>query len=176
MVDKSGPVPQHRPDLGQCWIWLGSKSSEGYGYCRNGEGKLVSAHRFGYELEYGPIPQNFAEEFLGSKTELLHFCDNPSCVRPTHLSVGTAQENTQDKLNKHREAKVTGERNGRVTLSDAQIVAIRERYAQGKPTRQLAETFTTSRRHIYSVVQGRVRASAGGPVSSPRTKRITEAA
>lgn len=90
-VDKNGPVPSHRPDLGQCWVWTGAKSSKGYGHFKrpggmgapNG-GAYVSTHRWAYETEVGPITEGL---------ELDHLCRNTLCVRPDHLEQVTRREN-----------------------------------------------------------------------------------
>jgi len=71
-VNKHGPVPQYRPELGPCWIWSGSCSRSGHGFFRVG-GKLVGAYRFAYELLVGPIPDGYEPD---------HLCRVPPCVRP----------------------------------------------------------------------------------------------
>ena len=78
-----------------CWIWTGSKNSSGpYGY---GElyvrGKKVKAHRFSWEIHNGPIP---------SGLYACHHCDNPPCVRPDHLFIGTQRDNALDCERKNR--------------------------------------------------------------------------
>ena len=82
-VNKCGGVPKDRPQLGQCWLWLGAKS-RGYGYFWFA-GKNVRAHRFLYEFLIGQIP---------SAKELDHVCRNSLCVNPKHLEVVTHKENT----------------------------------------------------------------------------------
>ena len=67
----------HKQDGNQCWLWTGAKNKQGYGTIEcNG---TRAAHRIGYELTYGPIPEGMI---------VLHTCDNPPCVRPDHLRVG----------------------------------------------------------------------------------------
>jgi group I intron endonuclease len=61
----------------ECWIWTGGKGHGGYGLYKMGKhGRTIGAHRFAYEQTYGAIPD---------KTHIRHSCNNPSCVRPTHL-------------------------------------------------------------------------------------------
>jgi hypothetical protein len=72
-----------------CWLWTASKDRQGYGYFDHGK-----AHRFSYVLHYGLIST--------AKPCVLHRCDNPSCVRPEHLWIGTRQENMVDRDSKGR--------------------------------------------------------------------------
>ena len=85
-VDKNGPVPTLRPDLGPCWIWTGKKDKKGYGWIRIGGAGTpkAPAHRVTYELTAGEIP---------SGLELDHLCRVHDCVNPTHLEPVTHQEN-----------------------------------------------------------------------------------
>lgn len=82
---------------GECWLWLGS-TCRGYGQFRRGAAggfKMVKAHRFAYELWVGPVP----DELL-----VCHECDNPLCMRPKHLFVGTQLDNQTDMWNKGRQS------------------------------------------------------------------------
>jgi hypothetical protein len=82
-VDKSG----------ECWLWTAYRDHSGYGiFGLNGRNQR--APRVAYELLVGPIPQGMY---------ILHSCDNPPCVNPSHLRVGTNLENVQDKMNRGRE-------------------------------------------------------------------------
>ncbi len=75
-----------------CWLWMGSKRKSGYGHFRY-MGRLQSAHRVAWQLAFGPIPAGM---------NVLHRCDNPSCVRPDHLFLGTQADNMADKMAKKR--------------------------------------------------------------------------
>lgn len=82
-VDKNGPVPECRPDLGQCWIWTGARVPRGYGHFVP-DGRLMNAHRYSYKLNVGAV----ADEMVVD-----HLCRNPPCVRPEHLEAVTPRMN-----------------------------------------------------------------------------------
>ena len=84
-VDQRGTMQPHMTT--PCWIWTATYKGDG-GYGRlSVNGDLVKAHRYAYQLYIGPVP---------SKMEVMHECDNPSCVNPQHLRLGTHQENMRD--------------------------------------------------------------------------------
>ncbi|MGH9388833.1 MAG: HNH endonuclease [Vicinamibacteria bacterium] len=86
--------------------------------------------------------------------DVLHSCDNPLCVRPDHLFIGTASDNMMDCLRKGRHP--------RVKLSDAQVVEIRRRFAAGERAKDLARCFGVFWTHIYAIVRGVRRAVPHG--------------
>lgn len=81
-VDKSG----------ECWTWTGSRNHKGYGRLSTPDGVRLT-HALSWELHFGAIPAG---------KWVLHRCDNPPCVNPDHLWVGTAKENTADMIAKGR--------------------------------------------------------------------------
>ena len=101
-VNKDGSIPAHCPELGPCHVWLGSKNSQGYGRFRVGE-RHVCTHRFAWELVHDPIPEGLCA---------LHKCDNASCVRESHLFIGTKTDNMQDMIAKNRKVVRRGDQNG----------------------------------------------------------------
>lgn len=83
-VDKDGSVPEHRPELGPCWIWTASKDGKGYGHFNIG-GKVRKAHRISRELMgLPPIPEGLYPD---------HLCRNHACVRPDHTEAVTNRVN-----------------------------------------------------------------------------------
>lgn len=101
-VNKDGPVPVHVPELGPCWVWTGAKAPYGHGaFARGGKGRAVGSHRFAYELMVEPIPNGLC---------VLHRCDNPCCVNPEHLFLGTQADNMYDAIAKGRVPQLTSRR------------------------------------------------------------------
>jgi len=80
----------------ECWNWKGAKKDSGYGVIGLGN-KLIRAPRLSYTMEYGEIPRG---KFV------CHHCDNPSCVNPKHLFLGTNQDNMNDMCNKERNSRI----------------------------------------------------------------------
>ena len=122
-----------------CWLWNGSRSRKGYGEFgfRNSN---ILAHRFSWLQSYGSIPKN---------KMVLHKCDNPPCVNPEHLWIGTAQENTNDMISKGRQ-KCTPKK-----LSESQVKQIREMVLIGFLQKELAQKFNVGNMTISDVVNKR---------------------
>ena len=101
-VDKDGPVPEHVPEIGQCWIWTGGVDAHSYGSIAVGR-TMIRAHRMSWNVHVGPVPDGL---------NVLHRCDNPPCVNPAHLWLGTQKDNARDRERKGRGNQVKGERHG----------------------------------------------------------------
>lgn len=99
-VDKNGPLPDqsnpHYKGLGPCWVWTAGKRAR-YGKFSVG-GRELPSHRFSYILAHGPIPHDGS--YHGGC--VCHRCDNPSCVNPTHLFLGSSGDNARDREQKGR--------------------------------------------------------------------------
>lgn len=141
-------LPEHRPE-GECWEWQGSKLSGGYGQLHFG-GKGYSAHRASYEVYKGPIPRDL---------HVLHdpaLCNNPPCVNPAHLRLGTSRENNLDKHISN--TMIQGERVHGAKLTEADVRAIRSQYPEGEITRDeckaLGGQYGVNYATIRSVVRG----------------------
>lgn len=126
-VDKNGPVPEHCPELGPCWVWTGPQNVTGYGRIFIVD-KYVAVHRFSYKLHKGP---------LGPNMNACHACDNRICIRPEHLFEGTSQDNAADRDRKGRQAR--GVRSNSAKLNDDLVRQIRDLHSQGMPYTQIAK-------------------------------------
>jgi hypothetical protein len=127
-----------------CIVWSGYKSHDGYGRFYMGNNITVAAHRFSYEINCGPIPDNL---------QVLHKCDNPPCVNPEHLFLGTPNDNAKDRAKKGRQQRHHGESNPNSKVSVEDVKEIRKMHKQGYTSKQIAELFpiaSSSIRRIYS--------------------------
>jgi hypothetical protein len=131
-----------------CWEWTACKDRHGYGLIGVGGHRVVYAHRVAYELFVGAIPRG---------KQVLHQCDNPLCVRPTHLFIGTNADNRADSVAKGRQAR--GEQNGRAKLTRLQIQEIRRQYQPNSHEfggRALGRRHGVSQPTIWNILHGRL--------------------
>jgi hypothetical protein len=127
--------------LSGCWIWAASTDKDGYGWFQL-NGKACQAHRISYTIHNGEIPEGMC---------VLHRCDNPSCVNPKHLFLGTLKDNAQDRVQKGRSRDDTGELNPCAKLTENQVIEIintPKTYGSG---RKLASKFNTSPQNISDI-------------------------
>lgn len=145
----------------ECWEWTGSfrgpeYRSAGYGQFYAGKGtKVIGAHRFAAMLRYGMFDRRLF---------VCHSCDNTRCVNPSHLFLGTHQDNVNDMVAKGRQAKVGGERHPAAKLTDAQVDDIRRRYVRGHRFRpgnrdELAAEYGIHPRYVLNLCRGERRTS-----------------
>lgn len=133
-------VEKRGPD--DCWQWQGSLDRKGYGVIKVGKGKIARAHRVSWILAYGDIDDTLF---------IMHSCDNPGCVNPAHMSLGTCADNLKDMRDKGRH--VHGETHPFSKLTAAQVTLIRTEYASGNITQQeLAAKYGVGPKHISRIV------------------------
>lgn len=147
-VDKDGPIPAHNPELGPCWVWTGAVNESGYGnFLLNGRrGSLSRAHRVAFLLAEGRWPDPCA----------LHHCDNPPCVRRTHLYEGTRAQNVKDMHDRGRYVlgrRYSGEQNGFAKLTNAQRAEIQALRNAGVTFQSIGERFGVTKQCIMSAVK-----------------------
>ena len=111
------------------------------------------AHRVSYRL---------AGRLYDESLCVLHRCDNPRCVNPDHLWLGTRADNNQDKINKGRSISCRGEKNGRCRLSDEEVTEMRRLYELGNiKIKSLAAEFGISKSQVWNIVSGAQRGAVG---------------
>ena len=114
-----------------CWIWLGSTKRNGYGAVWR-QGKEILAHRESYRLFRGEIPAGL---------NVLHSCDERSCVNPDHLRIGTHKENMRDAVIRYRLGKLT----------KSEVDGIR---ADPRSTRKVGADYGVSAGHVSAIKRG----------------------
>ena len=134
-----------------CWKWQAGKNEAGYGTFMF-QRKNVYAHRESYEIHFGPIPPGMC---------VLHKCDNPSCVNPGHLFLGTNADNTADMLEKGRWRQPArnprrGEKHPMSKLTWKQVDEMRRLYATGEHRQiDLARQYGISTTNTCDIIHNR---------------------
>jgi len=134
-VDKSG----------ECWEWQAARDKNGYGRFRSTVAG-TRAHRHSFYLAHGIIPDGL---------QVLHRCDNPPCVNPAHLWLGTPRDNAIDRNAKGRHDPQIGGTNGNARLTEAEIPRIRDMIASGGSNQEIGEVFGVSPGMIWNIRTGR---------------------
>jgi hypothetical protein len=130
-----------------CIDWIAAKISDGYGQFKLFSYVRIYSHRLSWILANGEIPDGL---------QVLHKCDNPACVNPEHLFLGTNQDNIDDKVSKGRQSRLIGKQHGMFgkgylvskekhnfsKLTELKVIEIRKLYASGHYTQNtLAKQF-----------------------------------
>ncbi len=131
-----------------CWFWTGARRGKhGYGLI-DIDGRTRGTHRVAFEMSKGAIAPGLS---------VLHSCNNPPCVNPTHLRAGTAKDNAADRTKSGRwrgyapELRPRGERHGMARLTRAAVIEIRARGESDQ--RALAREFGVAQTTIGKVVR-----------------------
>lgn len=131
---------------GDCWRWTAFCNWDGYGMFGIGR-RAVSAHRVAYVIFCGDIPKGLS---------VLHRCDVPGCVRPSHLYVGTQAENVRDRVLRGRANPLRGENHGMAVLTPDDVRVIRAEISSGAVQRRLAERYGITPTTISSIGKRRL--------------------
>lgn len=127
-------------EVNGCWEWVGHKNNDGYGTMQFGK-RSLKAHRVSYELFKGKIPL---------KIEVCHNCDNPSCVNPDHLFLGTHSENMGDMAQKMRRKKKT-------KLTPEKVLEIRKLLKEKEMSQyEIASKFGVTQGNIWCISKNQI--------------------
>lgn len=133
-----------------CWEYIGSKNPNGYGQLNSGTGGIVRAHRAAWEATQGPIPAGAC---------VCHTCDNPACVRPSHLFLGSRSDNMRDAVAKgrHRHAvnPMPGERHPLAKIDKETALAVKSMRADGVSGRAVARIVGLSPAQVSRIHTGK---------------------
>lgn len=150
---------------GECWTWTAACDRKGYGrmrFPRRHEG----AHRVSWELTNGPIPEGMF---------VCHRCDNPPCVRPDHLFLGSHRDNMADMfakgrdshpptfygdahwIKRHGDHRPKGGAHPQAKLTDAEVAEVRRMVAAGSTQASLCRQYGISKTHMSRIVRGLAR-------------------
>lgn len=138
---RSTPEP-----MSGCWLWCGAAQSKGYGLFHDDDKRLRSAHRGVWEAWKGPIP-------VGA--HVLHSCDNPACVNPAHLFLGSNTDNMRDKVSKGRQSQAKGSLNGQAKLIERDVAIIRMLLDLGVKAHRMATLYNVSEQTISNIKANR---------------------
>lgn len=126
-----------------CWNWIGRIHPNGYGIFNSRH--ETKAHRVSYLLYNGHISNNL---------HVLHKCDNPKCVRPDHLFLGTHQDNMTDKCMKNRTSRMLGEIHPQAKITSNIVINIRQEYSMNNISqRDLAKKYGLSQTHVKDIIK-----------------------
>ena len=137
-----------------CWVWTASTAGKGYGQMKiPGERKQIYAHRLSYLIHY-PVFSGvrWGNNKIPIGLQVCHACDNPLCVKPSHLFLGTCKDNLQDMKAKDRHLK--GARNAKAKLDDDKVIHIHKLSDWGVSQGKIAKAYGISQGQVYRILHG----------------------
>lgn len=147
----------------ECWLWTKSIRHKYGGIRCNLRNATISTHRASYEVYVGPIPDGLC---------VLHQCDNPLCVNPKHLFLGTQLDNIADRHRKGRTVvvRLTGASHPRSKLSPEEVAEIRNLRSQGISLATLSKRFKVRPSGICLICTGKIWKDAPGPITPKKSR------
>lgn len=136
---------------GECWIWTGGKTRDGYGVLTVGR-RQQRAHRASYETFNGAIPPGML---------VCHRCDVPLCINPAHLFLGRPEDNTRDMVAKGRNHRLCGPANPNTKLTPHERETIKDLRRQGLLLKDIASRYGVSFQTVSDICIGRRSYAAG---------------
>lgn len=150
-----------------CWLWKGARQKRGYGLFTicglPNHHRTAKAHRLMWEIF------NTASLLPGSV--IMHTCDNPPCVNPWHLKLGTTLENVQDRDRKGRRTAMRGTTNARAYMNEEIVLRARKMDQDGMPVREIARQLDIPYSAMWSAIRGKTWAWLGKEKTSSETKK-----
>lgn len=136
-----------RPELGPCWEWAGARDDKGYGRVPDKDRQMRFTHRIAHREWKGELDPD-----LG----VLHHCDNPPCINPGHLYMGTQQNNVDDCVRRGRWGAAKGESSGHAKLTEKDVREIRASYVgRYGEMKALTEKYGVSSPTLYALLKRR---------------------
>ena len=133
----------------ECWNWNGFKNEDGYGHI-GVIGYNIRTHRLSWMIHFGPIPNGVC---------VCHRCDNPACVNPSHLFLGTVQDNVTDRHLKGRSrgGSQPGESHNMAKLKDDDVRQIfNEARSRSSTQREIAKKYGVTQSAISNILTGKL--------------------
>jgi hypothetical protein len=131
-----------------CWNWKGYTTASGYGVVSI-KAVPYRVHRLSFWIFRHYAQGDF---IVDSDKYLLHSCDNKTCINPSHLRIGTPQDNINDAKDRKRLASQKGETNGCCTTKVSKVLEVRRMYAEGYEQRSIARILKLDYKHVNMIV------------------------
>lgn len=130
-----------------CIEWRGAKLPKGYGQLRLSHPirKLETVHRLAWIMQSGDIPAGL---------DVCHRCDNPSCLNPAHLFLGTRKQNMEDMVAKGRSPYSPGEKSGKAKITEADVVEMGKMRSYGLSLKDIGATYRLHPSHVSRIMSG----------------------
>lgn len=153
LVDKSGPIPVACPERGPCWTWTGCRGKRADGALSYGrtsvQKRSILAHRLSWEMDRGEIASGLV---------VCHHCDNPGCVRPEHLFLGTQAQNLEDMRAKGRgrfNRFPTGTAHPNAKVDETRVAEILNLRASGLSLAKIGQRVDLHPTTVHDIVRGK---------------------